>query len=1501
MPRATRQYSPWTTFFTALIALGLCVGAAQAAGLKAGADAAKGSVSPTGTMTAASRLAVDENYRLNSGDVLQIQVYAEPTLTGVFPIGPAGSIAYPMLGQITLRGLTLGEAQRLMTAKIGTIVRLPQVVITLNELASVRKVYLSGEFTRTGAVTLPFGATLTDALAVVGPGPYADLRRVRLTHPGASPIEVDCSGLRGDGPLGSQHRLEYGDTIYLPRVREEVSIFGEVRNPGTLLLPVGQDLTVLDALRVAGGFTALADRSRALLIRAGAEPQTINLDALLAQGNTAENRKLEGGDVLVVPQTGGIAVVGQVRQPWVFPAGSSVPILQALTQAGGPLPTGDLNRAQIVRGGKTITVDLQKFMDDGTAPAEMALQPGDVLLIPKGEGQNVLLVGALSRSGTVSLRGLDQRDLLRIVTMAGPVAGTDLTRVTVYRGNETIVRDLKALMEKGDLTQNLELQAGDLVMVPAVEVHSVLLTGMLGRQGVVQIARAEDHDLLRVVTLAGAGAMSDLSRVTVYRGGQTIVKNIKSAIEQGTLAESVPLQDGDVVYVPPIEQSVVLTGALQRTGIVRLMGEEQRNLAKLILLSGPLGAADLSKVTVTRGAEKIVVNVRKYLDEGDQTQTLELQDNDMVRVPAVEESILLTGALARSGVLRLYDGLDRDLVSLILAAGPLPNADLENVTVYRADKKTVRNLKAMVEQGDRTQSMLLEAGDIVSVPPKQLHYILMTGAVGRPGLVTLVEKEQRDLARLVTVSGPLPNADLTKVAVRRGGLTTTRDLKAYLDNGLPQNTLELEDGDVVVVPRGEATVLVMGSVARSGTLQLMDDKQKDLLHVVVLAGPTALADLAHVTVYRGDQVIVRDLQRLYDTGDTAQTLQLQDGDIIKVPAYEQRVLIAGAATHVGEAALGPQETRDLARMVQLAMPSEFANLHKVKIVRGSQTFERDVWAYLQRGDRSQTMSLEDGDVVLIPLDQDTATITGAVARAGSLKIDDPAEMDLVLVVNGAGPLPTADLRRVTIYRDDKALVYDLSAIRSGGENLPKEQVQRGDRVFVPGLDATTVLLSGAVQRIGAAELVTPEQRDLAKFVMTAGPLTNADLSRVMVFRGSTIASYDVKAYLEKGDVSQTTELNEGDRVLVPDLGANAIQVTGKVLRQGPMPVTVGLTPDLLNVVTLAQPDINLADLGHVTVYRKGQTFVRDLDRLREQGDLSQNMTLEPGDLVYVPENTDTVIFSGQVARIGAINIHTLRQKDLAHVVPLAQPTEAADLERLTIYREGEKLERNYRALVEKGDVAQNMGLQAGDIVFVPRDDAHDVMVLGALNRVGPINVREEGNRDLLKIIMALGPTPIADMSRVTVFRADHEPMYRNLKLLVDEGDLSQNMQVQVGDVVVVPKMEDMFILGAVVRPGAYPAQPDWTTMDAITAAGGVAPGGQLQMILIRRRPDGTSEHTNISMAVMVQGKSPEIAKVKPGDILYVPYARAKRGFSWDLIREGLFYLGTLNDIFGVFD
>lgn len=1366
---------------------------------------------------ASPRMTVDADYRLSAGDVVQVVVFGEPTLSGSFRIGPGGSIAVPMLGQITLRGLRLGEAEELLTRRAGTIVRRPDVTLTVDETASVRKVYVSGELTRTGAVTLPFGSTLTDAISIAGPGPFADLREVRLTHPGAEPIVVDCSGLRGEGPLGHEHRLEYGDTVFVPRVREEITVMGEVRAPGSALLPTGRRVTVIDALRMSQGFTPLADRSRAVLLRDGAEPILIDLDRLLKRGDVAENREMRGGDVLVV--------------------------LSA-------------------------------------------------------EHDNVLMMGALARTGVFNLRGQPQRDLMRAITLSGPGAATDLERVTVYRGDRALVRNLRALMEEGDLAQNLDLEAGDIVFVPARQVHSVLVSGAVGRRGVMQIARTEDHDLLRVVTLAGPDPASDLTRVTVYRGEETFVRNLKAALEDGRLEESMMVEDGDVVYVPEQAQTLVVSGAVQRSGMVRILTDEWRDLATLINMSGPLPIADLSRVEVHRGDEQMVVDVRSFMDKGDRRGTMRLDDGDVVRVPRMEESILLTGALSRGGVIRLYEGFDRDLTALIMAAGPLPTADLERVTVHRGEERIVRNIRALAEEGDRSQDLELVPGDIISVPMRQVHNVLLTGAVVRAGLMQVVDDQRRDLARLVTLAGPLPNADLSQVTVHRGGLSTSRDIKAYLDSGLDIHTLLLEDGDVVQVPRGEHMVLVTGAVMRAGTLQLVEENQRDLLRVVTLAGPMPAADLSQVTVYRGEERLVRDLRRLTREGDLSQTMLLQDGDIVRVPAYEDSILLAGAVTRYGVLGLGPPDQRDLARLVIAAGPLPQADLRRVTVHRGDESLTRDIRAYTHDGDRTQTLDLEDGDLVLVPVDRDTAMLTGAVTRAGAVGVADPEQRDLGEILTAAGPLPTADLRRVVVFRDETEMLHDFSGLRDAARPTPSVELLPGDRVFVPGLKAAAVLITGAVGRQGTMELAFPHQRDLAKAVMAAAPHTAADLSRVTLHRDDETAVYDVRAYLEQGDRSQTTALEDGDRILVPELGAHGIMITGQVARPGALPATIGRRPDLLGAVTLAGPFPQTADLTRVTVYRRGEQLVRDLKRLREEGDLGQNLELEPGDLVFVPEATETVVFLGEVQRPGAVNIHGVRQRDLARLLPLAGLKPDAGLDRVRIYRQGEVFVRDYRALSERGELDQNIELEPGDLVYVPPDDAHYIIVLGAVNRTGLVNVREEVNRDLLRIVTLMGPLATADLSRVTIYRGDQEPIYRDLQLLRDEGDLEQTMRVEPGDVVVVPKLDEMYILGAVGRAAPYPVQPGWTIMDAISYAGGVARGAE-SVTLIRRRPDGSTEHIKFDLRRLAKGDPPEPVRVRAGDILYVPAPRERRTL-WRSITEGLGILGLIDRIFEIF-
>jgi polysaccharide export outer membrane protein len=108
----------------------------------------------------------------------------------------------------------------------------------------------------------------------------------------------------------------------------------------------------------------------------------------------------------------------------------------------------------------------------------------------------------------------------------------------------------------------------------------------------------------------------------------------------------------------------------------------------------------------------------------------------------------------------------------------------------------------------------------------------------------------------------------------------------------------------------------------------------------------------------------------------------------------------------------------------------------------------------------------------------------------------------------------------------------------------------------------------------------------------------------------------------------------------------------------------------------------------------------------------------------------------------------------------------------------------------------------------------------------------------------------------------------SLKRLLD-GEASENLPLQNGDTVYLPKMTGFFVLGEVKKPGVYPMEKDTTPLDAMTIAGGLteraAPSGAR---ILRKRTDGTQE----SVAVSLIGTDPKAREIllDDGDTLLVP-------------------------------
>ena len=495
---------------------------------------------------------IGPDYVISPGDALEIQVYGETDLSKTYPVGPAGSLVMPLIGQVSVGDLTLSEAQKVLTQKLRAILRSPHVTVGLNEVQSGRKIYVLGYVVTQGPVGLPFGATVLDALAAAGTNESSDLRHVQLTHSGWPPLTLDLSGLRTGAAVESPEKVRYGDVVRVPRLEDRIAVLGQVNTPGSSVLPLGAKVSILDALaRVGGGLTKDASLVNAMLVHQDGQTTSVDLEALLKRGETTQNVTLLPGDALVVQEAANISVVGEVARPLSFRSIDPVTVLEALAQAGSFTPKADLAKAQVISStGQARSVDLEALWEKGDLSQNLKLAAGDVLLLPELPPTNLLVVGAVLKPGVQELANVKQRDVLRIVTAAGTTPQSDLSRVAVYRGEERLAVDLDAVMQ-GALDQNLALQPDDVVMVPEKSV--VYVFGVVGRQG--KLPWDPKLTVLDALSEAGGlGPRADDNAIKIVRvaaDGQTETIPVPlGLLKRGQAPDNVRLQPGDIIFVP---------------------------------------------------------------------------------------------------------------------------------------------------------------------------------------------------------------------------------------------------------------------------------------------------------------------------------------------------------------------------------------------------------------------------------------------------------------------------------------------------------------------------------------------------------------------------------------------------------------------------------------------------------------------------------------------------------------------------------------------------------------------------------------------------------------------------------------------------------------------------------------------------------------------------------------------------------------------------------------
>lgn len=214
-------------------------------------------------------------------------------------------------------------------------------------------------------------------------------------------------------------------------------------------------------------------------------------------------------------------------------------------------------------------------------------------------------------------------------------------------------------------------------------------------------------------------------------------------------------------------------------------------------------------------------------------------------------------------------------------------------------------------------------------------------------------------------------------------------------------------------------------------------------------------------------------------------------------------------------------------------------------------------------------------------------------------------------------------------------------------------------------------------------------------------------------------------------------------------------------------------------------------------------------------------------------------------------------------------------------------------------------------VTVVAFNSRKVYLAGQVTAPGRYSFEEmPGLLDLLGAAGGLGAT--ADLAAVRILRrkegGNPETITVDLATAVQTGDVSTVPKLQPGDVVFVPGVaagglagtagSGVYVLGEVLRPGAYAALPGANLLQILALAGGLSSRADLsQVLVLGTDPEGGVFRVKVDVRREMEtgGRGPE---VRPGDTVVVPAFQAGTATqAWAVLRESL---GISRDVLNLF-
>jgi polysaccharide export outer membrane protein len=190
-------------------------------------------------------------YRLRSGDRIDVDFLVDDTLDFSTPVTPSGTVSVPLAGEIVAAGKTTGELATAVEEAIGGYLLDPTVTIVIAGIAK-QPIFVIGEVDKPGRIEATGDLTVSGALAVAGgllpsgkPSSVMVIRTTGVEEPTA--IRVDVTKILTGRDFSEDIVLVPNDVVYVPKsvigkINEFVDLFFDNIAPAQLFYLRGYDM-----------------------------------------------------------------------------------------------------------------------------------------------------------------------------------------------------------------------------------------------------------------------------------------------------------------------------------------------------------------------------------------------------------------------------------------------------------------------------------------------------------------------------------------------------------------------------------------------------------------------------------------------------------------------------------------------------------------------------------------------------------------------------------------------------------------------------------------------------------------------------------------------------------------------------------------------------------------------------------------------------------------------------------------------------------------------------------------------------------------------------------------------------------------------------------------------------------------------------------------------------------------------------------------------------------